>query len=165
MKKIVLVTSLILICTSCFIHKGRWENGQCRPKNPNFKILKTPFKETDKLSFNKIYIADNYTKAMGYGFYSGGRLIYFFSVDDFGLKEKDILGKNWDNAEFVGYWRIENENIKVQYFSCGNSGVYIDRIGKIKGDTIFFERGCSSNPFKRKICWDKYVLSDMTFEK
>jgi hypothetical protein len=51
----------------------------CRPKNYNFRILKTPFEETNKLVFNKIYTRNNAYKK-GIGFYSDGRLI---SIDNY----------------------------------------------------------------------------------
>ncbi len=52
MKKLALLFLGALLCNSCFfMHKGTWGNGMCRPKRPNFKLLKTPFKETDKLVY------------------------------------------------------------------------------------------------------------------
>lgn len=164
MKKIILIIGLILFCTSCFLQIGRWEEGKCRPKNPSFKLLKKPFKETEKLTFNKVYVADNFTKATGYGFYSKGRLICFDTKDGFALKKDDVVGKNWNNAIAIGYWRVEKDKIEIQYFVCGDSGVYIIKQGEIKGDTIIFERNCGSNPFKTVKCPEKYVLSDMSFE-
>ena len=79
--KSILLIGLILFCISCFVHGGRMINGQCRPKNPNFKLTKIPFKDSDLLAFNKIYIADDKTNAMGYGFYPDGRIIYVHSKD------------------------------------------------------------------------------------
>jgi hypothetical protein len=164
MKKILLI-SLVLFCTSCFIHKGQRINGQCRPKNPTFKLLKISFKEIDKLTFNRVYIADNFTKAVGYRFYSDGRLIFIHSKDGFALKPDDVINKKWNNAQAIGYWRIEGDKIKTEYFSCSNSGDYIREQGEIKGDTIIFERDCgTSNPFKTVKCPEKYILSDMSFE-
>lgn len=165
MKKIFLKISLIFFCTSCFIHKGKIINGQCRPKNPNFKLSKINFLDSDKLASNKIYISLNNTKASGYGFYSDGRLIFFHSKDGFALKIEDVINKNWDNAQAIGYWRFAGDKIKTEYFSCSNSGDYIRKQGQIKGDTIIFERNCgASNPFKSVKCPEKYILSDMSFE-
>lgn len=165
MKKTLLIISLILFSTSCIVRKGQWEGDQCRPKNPNFNILKTPFNSTDKLVINKVYIADNLTRAIGYGFYSDGRLMYYYSKDGFALKTEDVVNKKWYNARFIGYWRFTNDKIYIEYFVCGNSGDYIRKQGEIKGDTIIFERDCgTSNPFKTIKCPEKYILSDMSFE-
>ena len=57
MKKLALLFVGALLCNSCFfMHKGTWGNGMCRPKHPKFKLLKTPFKETNLLVFNKSYL-------------------------------------------------------------------------------------------------------------
>lgn len=166
MKNIITTLILILLCTSCFVHKGQnLNNGQCRPKNPNFKLLRVSFSETNKLAFNKIYIANDKTNAVGYGFYSDGRIIYLHSKDGFMLRAEDVIGKTWNNAPAIGYWRVEGSRIRTEYFSCSNSGVYIRKQGEIKGDTIIFERDCgTSNPFKTVKCPEKYILSDMSFE-
>ena len=165
MKRIISIIGLILFCTSCFVNKGQRVNGQCRPKNQHFKLAKTPFNGTDKLVINKVYVADNSTKAFGYGFYSDGRLIFLHSKDGFALKPEDVFNKRWENAPAMGYWRIEGKIIKTEYFSCSNSGDYIRKQGDIKGDTIFFERDCgTSNPLKTIKCPEKYILSDMSFE-
>jgi len=165
MKKIILIISLVLFCTSCLIHTGQMINGQCRPKKPNFKLLKIPFKETDKLVYNKIYLSDSNIKSYGIGFYQDGRLIYLVSKGNNDLLEKDVIDKNWNSVMYIGYWRVENDKIKIEYFVCGNSGVYIRKQGEVKGDTIIFERDCgTSNPFKTIKCPEKYILSDMSFE-
>lgn len=163
MKKFIIIISLILFCTSCFVHKRESINGQCRPKNPNFKLEKIYFAETDKISFKRIYIADNVTKAVGYGFYPDGRIIYVHSKDGLALKPDEMYGKTWENAPAIGYWRVDGNIIKTEYFSCSNSGNYIEKQGSIKGDTIFFERDCGSKPFNKEKCIDRYILSDMYF--
>ena len=165
MRKFLLIISLFVFCTSCFIHKGQMANGQCRPKSPDFTVLKSPFKETDKLVYNKIYLSDSNIKSYGIGFYQDGRLIYLVSKGNNDLDQKDVYDRNWNNSMYIGYWRVENDKIKIEYFVCGNSGVYIRKQGEIKGDTIIFERDCgTSNPFKTVKCPDKYILSDMSFE-
>ena len=164
MKSILLTIGLILFCTSCFVHEDRMINGQCRPKNPNFKLTKIPFKDSDLLAFNKIYIADDKTNAYGLWFLSRWKnyicALKRWSVT---LKIEDIINKTWNNAPAIGYWRMERNKIKTEYFSCSNSGNYIRKQGYIKGDTIFFERDCRTRPFKQKICYDKYILSNMNF--
>jgi len=162
-KKILLLMSLMLLCFSCFIHTGNRMDGQCRPKKPNFKLNKAFSNGTDKLVFNKIYVVDSELKPFGFGFYPDGRLIYVYSKDGFPLKIEDVITKNWDNAPAIGYWSIDGDKIKTEYFSCSNSGNYIRNQGEIKGDTLFFERDCGSNPFKSYKCYDKYILSDMVF--
>jgi hypothetical protein len=162
MRKILAFTFLFFLCCSCFIHKGNYSTGICRPKKANFKLSKTPFKPTEQLTFNAVYIEE--TKQRGYGFLSDGRLIYFHSDDGFELKEKNIVGKNWDNASAIGYWRTEKEKIRIEYFSCSNSGDYIEGNGKIKNDSLIFERDCAtSNPFKSRKCPEKYILSSLKF--
>ena len=167
MKKIILIISLILFCTSCFIKQGYWIDDKCRPKNPNFKLLKIPFKETDKLVFNKIYLSNSNVKsAFGIGFYQDGRIIHLVAKGNNYLLEKDVIYTNWNNALYIGYWRVEKDKIKIEYFLCGDFGVYIRKQGVINGDTIFFDRDCGVpyNPFKSVKCPEKYVLSDMSFE-
>lgn len=164
MKQIMLITSILLFCTSCFIHKGVIINGHCRPKNSNFDLQKTSFKETNKLVYNKIYMSSS-RKSFGIGFYQDGRLIYLVAKGNSDLLKQDVFTINWDNAMYIGYWRIDKDEIKIQYFVCGNSGVYIRKQGKIKGDTIIFERDCgTSNPFKTIKCSEKFILSDMSFK-
>ena len=86
MKKLVLLFSLLSLCNSCFfMHKGTWGNGMCRPKRPNFKLLKTPFKETNLLVFDKTYLGKSIT-SFALKFYSDGRLIFFTSQDGFYYK-------------------------------------------------------------------------------
>ncbi len=170
MKKIILILSLVLFCTSCFISQGYWIDDKCRPKNPNFTLLKIPFKETDKLVFNKVYTL-NGDKKHALGFYKDGRLIYFFNynknIQNYDILSQDFVQKNnWENSRFIGYWRVEKDKIKIEYFLCGDSGFYIRKQGVIKGDTIFFDRDCGVpyNPFKSVKCPEKYILSDMSFE-
>ncbi|SZD74359.1 Uncharacterised protein [Candidatus Ornithobacterium hominis] len=164
MKKLVLLFSLLSLCNSCFfMHKGTWGNGMCRPKRPNFKLLKTPFKETNLLVFDKTYLGKSIT-SFALKFYSDGRLIFFTSQDGFTIKPIDTFNKRWENAPNIGYWRVEDNKIKVEYFLCGDSGFYERKQGEIKGDTIFFERDCRTRPFKQKICYDKYILSNMNFD-
>lgn len=165
MKKIILIISLIFACTSCIVKKGQWiDEGKCRAKKANFTLIKTPFEETTKLVFNKVYLGGINTKSYGISFYPDGRLVYFVSKGNNDLTNKDIMGKNWDNAMYIGYWRVKKDEIKLQYFVCGNSGTYIEKKGTIKGDTIFFERICGSNPFNKEICFDKYTLSKMEID-
>lgn len=152
-----------MLCTSCFVQKGQWINGQCRPKNPNFKLSKIPFKKTDKLVFNKVYIADNITKAAGYGFLSDGRLICFNTDDGFALKKEGVIDKNWSNAIAIGYWRVEDNKMKIEFFVCQDSGFYNMKQGEIKGDTIIFYKSIYY-PTRKEVREEKYILSDMSFE-
>jgi hypothetical protein len=144
--------------------KGKWENGACRPKNPNFKVLKTPFKETDKLVFNRIYIIETIIKQSGFGFYPDGRLIFVSSKDGFALKEEDVTDKTWNTNVTIGYWRVNENKIKVEYFICKDGGYYLENKGEIKGDTIIFYQNIHDFLFKkREVRSTFYVLSDMEF--
>ena len=103
MKKLVLLFVGVLLCNSCFlIQQGHIADGMCRPKHPKFKLLKTQFKETDKLTYNKVYI-NQYLVGFGIGFYPDGRLMYFYSKDGYALKESDVENKKWENARNIGY--------------------------------------------------------------
>lgn len=165
MKNFTVAISFILLCTSCLVHKGQWVNGECRPKNPNFKLLKVPFNRSEKLTFNRVYQMGVNVKSFGIGFYSDGRLIFFVTTGDNELNRSDVLGKKWENAGAIGYWRAEGNQIKIEYFVCGDFGTYIEKKGEIKGDTLIFERDCgTSNPFKSVKCPEKYVLSDLSFD-
>ncbi len=164
MKKLALLFVGVLLCNSCFfMHKGTWGNGMCRPKRPNFKLLKTPFKETDKLVFDKTYLGKSIT-SFALKFYSDGRLIFFTSQDGFTIKPSDTFNKSWENAPNIGYWRVEDNKIKVEYFLCGDSGEREREQGEIKGDSIVFYQTLFS-PIKGKVVRETYyVLSDMSFE-
>ncbi len=168
MKKILLIFSLILFFSSCVARKGEWIEGRCRPKKTNFKLLKTPHVETDLLVYNRVYTLNGENKN-AINFYKNGRFVLFFDYNE-NIQEYQSLSQNfiknndWANARFIGYWRFINDQVHIEYFVCGNSGNYIRKQGKIKGDTIFFERNCGSKPFKREICYDKYILSSMNFD-
>ena len=164
MKKLALLFVGALLCNSCFlIQQGRISDGMCRPKHSKFKLLKTPFKETDKLVFDKTYLGKSIT-SFALKFYSDGRLIFFTSRDGFTIKPSDTFNKNWENAPNIGYWRVEGNKIKVEYFLCGDSGFYKREQGEIKGDTIVFYQTLFS-PIKGKVIRERYyVLSDMSFE-
>ena len=163
MKKLVLLFSLLSLCNSCFfMHKGTWGNGMCRPKRPNFKLLKTPFKETNLLVFNKSYLGKK-TTSFALKFYSDGRLIFFTSQYGFTIKPIDTFNKRWENAPNIGYWRVEDNRIKIEYFLCGDSGFYKRKQGEIKGDTIVFYQNFY-HPFYKEVREERYVLSDMSFE-
>lgn len=129
----------------------------------NLKGQKISNEQITELVNNLTEVAEDKTNAMGYGFYPDGRIIYVHSKDGLTLKIEDIINKTWNNAPAIGYWRMERNKIKTEYFSCSNSGNYIRKQGYIKGDTIFFERDCRTRPFKQKICYDKYILSNMNF--
>ena len=133
-------------------------------KRPNFKLLKTPFKETDKLVFGKTYLGKSIT-SFALKFYSDGRLIFFTSQDGFTIKPSDdTFNKSWENAPNIGYWRVEDNKIKVEYFLCGDSCFYKRGQGEIKGDTIIFYQ-TQFSPIKGKVIRETYyVLSDMSFE-
>ena len=164
MKKLTLLFVGALLCNSCFlIQQGRIADGMCRPKHPNFKLLKTPFKETDKLVFDKTYLGKSIT-SFALKFYSDGRLIFFTSRDGFTIKPSDTFNKSWENAPNIGYWRVEDNKIKIEYFLCGDSGFYKREQGEIKDDSIVFYQTLFS-PIKGKVVRERYyVLSDMSFE-
>jgi len=167
MKKIMLLLMILAslcICTSCHIfQKGQWVDGTCRPKEYNFKVLRTPFKETDELNFNKVYVVQDSTKARGFGFYPDGRFIFLRSYDGFAVKEKNVTGKTWDTAINIGYWRVDGTKIKVEYFICSDIGYYLEKEGEIKGDTLIFYQNLIGLSFKKIIKEQRYVLSDMEF--
>ena len=144
------------------MHKGTWGNGICRPKRPNFKLLKTPFKETNKLIFDKTYLGKSIT-SFALKFYSDGRLIFFTSQDGFTIKPSDTFNKNWENARNIGYWRTEGNKIKIEYFVCSQQVTYFREQGEIKGDTLVFYENFY-HPFYKEVRERYYVLSDMSFE-
>ena len=131
-------------------------------EHPKFKLLKIPFKETDKLTYNKVYI-NQYLVGFGIGFYPDGRLMYFYSKDGYALKESDVENKKWENARNIGYWRTEGNKIKIEYFVCSQQGTYFREQGEIKGDTIVFYENFY-HPFYKEVRERYYVLSDMSFE-
>lgn len=162
MKKVLLITCLCFFCHSCFIQNGQWIDGQCRPKRPHFKILKTSFNETNKLIFNKVYIGN--TSPFGLGFYPDGRLIWFDSKDGFELKYNDISHITWSNAKTIGYWRVVENNIKIEIFICKDGGYYLEEKGEIKGDTIVFYQNFYDYLLRKEVREERYILSDMGFD-
>ena len=114
-----------------------------------------------------LYLIKSYlgkkTTSFALKFYSDGRLIFFTSQDGFTIKPSDTFNKNWENAPNIGYWRVEDNKIKIEYFLCGDSGFYKRKQGEIKGDTIVFYENFY-HPFYKEIREERYVLSDMSFE-
>ncbi len=148
----------MLIIYSCsFVKTYDLNNGICRPKKPHFRLLKIPFVETDRLSFNKVY--EGNTTSLGYSFYSDGRLICFNSDDGLALRDNNILGKNWNNAIAIGYWRVvEGNKIKIEYFVCQDGGFYTLKQGKVNKDSIIFYKNIY-HPTRKEVREEKYILS------
>jgi hypothetical protein len=128
-------------------------------------LSKRPFRETDRLLFKRVYLSSLNLKSSGIGFYSDGRMVYFFAKGNNELTENEVTRKSWNTTtyKYIGYWRVENDEIRVEYFLCGNSGVYIEKKGKINGDTIVFYQNFSL-PFKNDIREERYVVSNMSFD-
>ncbi len=159
MKKVVIVACLVFICASCFWYpKGNWVDDVCRPKRPNFRILKSPFKKTDKLVFNRIYIIVN-GKFDGIGFYPDGRLIQWYPMDENKAK-KEIT---WENAQSIGYWRVNDISIEYEYFLCSDFGFYNRRKGQIRGDTIIIYQTFYDLRLRKEVREERYILSDRVF--
>ncbi|MBP1673545.1 MAG: hypothetical protein H6Q25_1360 [Bacteroidetes bacterium] len=166
MKKIFIIIATVFIFTSCFLNIGTWKNDVCRPKHPNFKLQKAPFKETNLINFSKAYICDDEFRRCGLGFFPDGRMIGFATNDNSGLialKKEDIKGLNWNNARTIGYWRVEDNRIKTECFACSEGGYYARKEGKIKGDTIIFYQNFYMLTGK-EVREERYILSDMSFE-
>ena len=102
MKKVVIIVCLVFICASCWYPRDYRVDGVCRPKRPNFRILKSPFKKTDKLVFNRIYDKVNW-KFHGIGFYPDGRMIQWTPLDEKQSQEGGNVGK------CSNYWILESE--------------------------------------------------------
>ena len=90
-------------------------------------------------------------------------MIFFTSQDGFTIKPIDTFNKRWENAPNIGYWRVEDNRIKIEYFLCGDNGFYKRKQGEIKGDTIVFYENFY-HPFYKEVREERYVLSDMSFE-
>ena len=163
MKNYTLVFLILLICTSCIYHKGERMDGVCRPKSPNFELVDMPFVGTNKIQYYKVYLIDDVTMARGFGFYPDGRLIYFHSNDGYALSENDLIEKTWDNASAIGYWRLNQNSLLIEYFSCTNSGDYITHEGIVKDNDVFLKRLCSTSPFKTEYCYEKLILTTIKF--
>ncbi len=163
MKKLLIIIWSIIFLNSCFLNLGTWENDVCRPKDPNFKLTRIPFKETKLLNYSCAYIGDFYIKSRGYGFLPDGRLICFLSKDRLDLKQEDVVGVNWYNSPSIGYWRVNGSNIKIEFFICQEFGFYNMKQGVIKGDTIIFYENIYMLTGK-VVREERYVLSDMRFE-
>ena len=159
MKKVVIVACLVFICASCFWYpRGYWVDDACRPKRPNFRILKSPFKKTDKLVFNRIYDKVNW-KYCGIGFYPDGRIIQWDAMDENKAK-KEI---SWENAHNIGYWRVNGVSIEYEYFVCSDFGFYNRRKGQIRGDTIIIYQTFYDLRMRKEVREERYILSDRVF--
>lgn len=164
MRNLFFPAVLVLTFTSCvFLPKGNLVNGECRPKKANFKLFEMPFKESKALFFNSVYLADNYAKSSGYGFYPDGRLVCFNSADGLSLEEKDIAGRKWDTAVAIGYWRVDGNKIQIEYFVCQDGGFYNVKHGDVKGDTITFSHSIY-HPTRKEVRKERYVVSEMRFD-
>ncbi len=163
MKKICIIISTIFIFSSCFLNLGTWNNDVCRPKNPNFKLTKIPFKETKLLNYSCAYIGDFYIKSSGFGFLPDGRLIKFHVNNGQPLQKENIIGVNWYNSINIGYWRVDENKIKIEFFICREFGFYNMKQGVIKGDTIIFYENFYGLTGK-EVREERYILSDMRFE-
>ncbi|WP_196890083.1 hypothetical protein [Aureivirga sp. CE67] len=139
MKKILVFVLISFLFNSCFlIKRGEWRSGRCRRNNENrFKLLKKDFIKTDKITFYKIYRDEN-LPSVGYGFYPDGRFIIIQSKSGQRLNSDDVFGVNWNTAPYRGYWRVEDDKIKIEYFVCYQSGYNSTKKGEVKGDSIVF---------------------------
>lgn len=167
MKKYILILALGNLLISClFYHRGDFSNGVCRPKHPNFKLLKKPFIETKSIIFNNLYVENDYRD--GIGFYSDGRM---FLVNNYNYKTQlydslnsiYVQGKHWNNAINRGYWRSTENKLEIEWFACGDNGFYKREKGEIKGDSIILY-DIIFTPFEGKIIRKRYfLLSEMKF--
>ena len=143
MKKIALYLILIIVA-GC--SRGIWVTQNAyRPKHPNFSILKElkePYSSNELIDYNSLYISTkgfvNYDGniVLGYmGFYNDGRMI----VDNTWKNEMhQILNKrnSYETASSIGYYIINRNTIRMEYFLPGDGGHYEIRQGLIKKDTI-----------------------------
>ena len=113
MKNKILVISILLILSSCLVHKGQINDGKCRPKNPKFELLKIPFKKSENLTFNKVYTLDDLEK-MGIGFFEDGRIIL--------VKNYNYSKQNYD---LITPFFMKSKNSK-RIWELGISHFYID---------------------------------------
>ena len=129
--------------------KGYWINGSCKPKSENYKILETPFKESSLIDNEFIYISEinyfadssNQLDSIPYisaiGFKKNGKA--FLNGYKYKSRYSENLEKNsFETGQEIGYYRIENDNIIFERFSCSDFGNYIRLEGKVKGDSIIF---------------------------
>ena len=158
MKKLLIVACLVFICASCWYPRGYRVDGVCRPKRPNFRILKSPFKKTDKLVFNRIYRQVNW-EFDGIGFYPDGRMIQWTPLDE-NTNKKEIT---WENAITIGYWRVNGVSIEYEYFLCNDFGFYVRSKGQIRGDTIIIYQTFYDLRLRKEVREERYILSDRVF--
>lgn len=161
MKNIILYLILILLLTSCIIQKGILYNGECRPKNPNFKLSKIALVSTNKIVFQRVY--EGTKTSLGLGFYQDGRLICLNSKDGLSLKAEDVIGKDWENAIAIGYWRCKEDKIKVEFFVCQENGFYVLKQGQIKGDTLVFYQNIYY-PTRKEVREETFIITNMSFK-
>ena len=143
MRKVILLflTIFLLSCT-----KGVWIDGNIyRPKQNKFSILKTPFVYSSIIDTNFFYRTIkknvNYdgSKLFSFsGFYSNGKMIGN-TYSENNLNKEINKSNSWDTAKCIGFYRIINNNIQIQFFIPSDGGLYETKEGIIKKDTIILE--------------------------
>lgn len=167
MKKLSIVTGLIFLI-AC--NKGVWVTQNVyRPRRAKFAILKEPFKGNSLINNKFFYVSTkkfiNYDGKRIYsltGFYPDGRLIgCSFDEDELTTIEKS---NSWNTAFNIGYYSTLGSELKLEYFTQGDGGRYVQQEGLIRKDTIVMVE--KINMFvKKEIRFDTLVVSTYPFKE
>ncbi|ALM21839.1 hypothetical protein AAT17_11630 [Nonlabens sp. MIC269] len=161
--RIILFFALVLV-HSCISNKTKIKGETCRPEKDRFDYKGETLNHSDKLNFNKLYLSEN-GERLGFGFMEDGRLLVEASRDGFSLKDKfGISDLTYKKANNIGYWKIVDDRLYLEYFSCSNSGMYLKKEGVIKEGKIILEK-VIHYPFRKEIRETVYNLSEFSFSE
>ncbi len=147
---------LMVVMVSCATNLKRLPEGGFRPKIPNFKLAKLPFKlKNNVIDTNTVYyeleldrdfrISYFDTSFYFYRFFSNGRvyvskMFYKIPTDDADYNEL--------KSGYIGYYKIEDNNkLIIETFEPINLGKFVIRYGTIKGDSIIIHSEDNSKLF------------------
>ena len=136
---------IFLILLSC--SKGIWiTDGRYRPKEPNFSLAKEEFIKSDLINSDFLYVSKKRTENYDgkillsfTGFFSDGRMIGN-TITEQNLSEEIHATNSWEIASSIGYYRIIEDQIEIQFFVPTDGGLYETVKGKVKMDTIILEQ-------------------------
>jgi len=161
--QIFLIFTLVFI-SSCVGNRAVIKGETCRPEKDLFKYKGNLLNHLGKLNFGQLYLSEN-GERMGFGFMKDGRLLVEASRDGFSLRDKfDLSDLTYKTANNIGYWKIEDDRLFLEYFSCSNSGMYLKKEGVIKDDKIILEK-VIYYPFRKEIRETVYHLTEFSFKE
>ena len=136
---------IICILCSCQTKYIRYPQGGIRPKKPNFKFSKNPYKLTSAiLDTTAIYANNAKNVSLGKIHFDATSQFYRFFANGRVYVSKIFLKEFLTPTEYndlrcghVGYYKINNENeLMIELFETTNRGRYCYYLGTIENNSI-----------------------------